>query len=257
MFDMQVEFYLDSSPRPAETLIWFANTTATDVIYNHLVFKSGTLADAEHTLLISCAQEGSFGTIALFDYALYTVEDADPVQQTQTPTLASGPRRSDAHGPSSAEKGIITGAVVGASAVLAVVAGFLLRRRHHRAKASDSGGMGDTTVVPFPSPAVQTESAPLPKDSKLYYRDAISPFVPGLSTSGSSPRSPKDGKSVHLADARAHDTEDAPSAEAAGETSPGESAYLRAELQRMHAENAMLRQVSEPPPYDPRTALDA
>lgn len=72
MFDMQVEFYLDSSPRPAETLIWFANTTATDVIYDHLVFKSGTLADAEHTLLISCAQEGNFGTIALFDYALYT-----------------------------------------------------------------------------------------------------------------------------------------------------------------------------------------
>ncbi|EJD46491.1 hypothetical protein AURDEDRAFT_164321 [Auricularia subglabra TFB-10046 SS5] len=228
VFGMHIDFYLDSSPRPVETYIRLANATSTGVLYDQLVFKSGPLADVEHSLLISCEYEGAW--IAMFDYALYTVRDAG-IPQAPAPSQTSGPRRPGARGPSGVDMRVIAASVAGPLAALAIVSGYVLWRRRRRILSGGATTSNAADLTPFSAPR-GTAPASGPKDSKLHYRDSISPFYASSRT--------KEGTAGGEFQASTPGDEG---------THAEDTAFLRSELDRVQAENMRLRQVAEPPPY--------
>ncbi|KAJ7182390.1 hypothetical protein C8R43DRAFT_967099 [Mycena crocata] len=141
-------------------------------VFNALFFSAQNLPlGVNHTLSWVLHATSTNGTVALFDYAVVTVDEssAAPSGASQSPTSSSTP----ATGSSSSSKSVtgpIVGGVVGGIALIAVisVAVFLLARRRRRPSNVPEGEprvrggrAGPNDVEPFVREAPETVTTPM------------------------------------------------------------------------------------------------
>ncbi|EJD46457.1 hypothetical protein AURDEDRAFT_136842 [Auricularia subglabra TFB-10046 SS5] len=110
---VQLSFYLDQFSSPAGHFYHTTNGALGTYIYNQLVFSSELLHAGNHSLLISSWSDGTTGSLALFDYAVYTTSNIP------TPISPSIPAGTD---PRTNTIAIIGSAVVGGLVLLIVLA---------------------------------------------------------------------------------------------------------------------------------------
>ncbi|EJD35767.1 hypothetical protein AURDEDRAFT_188621 [Auricularia subglabra TFB-10046 SS5] len=240
----RLAFYLDASPEPTQQFYHPPDLAADGFIYNQLVFKDDSLTDGEHSMLISNWADGNSGSLVLFDYAVYSTEEADPeppnpgpdpappsTQSTPTPKPPDGD-----HSPGNANLGAIiggsvAGAVVAVLLVLSVTALFL-RRRHRRESAAAKAA---EVAVAATRQGPGTQAA------------AIDPFYAYVRQSDTAWRTPQDKGRPPLPVGSS-------STSSSGVTtsqshSVDESAHFRTELERIREELERVRRIAEPPEY--------
>lgn len=140
--DTRLAFYLDGSPKPVTQYLHTPDLTVNGFLYNQPVFANASLPDGEHTILISSRADGDHGSLALFDYAIYTTAPhSGNVTTSPTRPTNSLPATGATAVPGKVESseksnvgGIIAGCVTGAAAALVLLLGlfWLWRRRSTR-----------------------------------------------------------------------------------------------------------------------------
>ncbi|EJD35791.1 hypothetical protein AURDEDRAFT_188604 [Auricularia subglabra TFB-10046 SS5] len=96
--DTRLRFYVDDSSDSNKDFLHTEDPAGDKYLYNQLVFDSQALELANHTLRISSYSTGTYGSIALFDYAVYTTEaDDDPASHSSTQSVAQPPSPSSTH----------------------------------------------------------------------------------------------------------------------------------------------------------------
>lgn len=139
----RLRFYLDGFSDPTADYLHLGDPADDRYLYNQVVYDSHDLKHANHTLLISSYSNGTDGSVALFDRAVYTTEpddDSTPVVgPTASPTVPAPTSQIDkgnsAHTP---HLGILIGSSVAGALVLALISAagvwFYFWRRRGRAR---------------------------------------------------------------------------------------------------------------------------
>ncbi|EJD35803.1 hypothetical protein AURDEDRAFT_175142 [Auricularia subglabra TFB-10046 SS5] len=151
----RVRFFLDSSVNSAGDYVHVSDRAGVHYLYNQLVFDSTTLEFGNHNLLISSYSNGTDGSLALFDYAVYTTDD-DPIPHTtQTAGPTPSQREGDGHSP---RVGVAIGGSIAGGLVAAILLGvaywIYTRRGRTNRPPSALGSVTDSytqaaTVEPF------------------------------------------------------------------------------------------------------------
>ncbi|EJD35790.1 hypothetical protein AURDEDRAFT_175130 [Auricularia subglabra TFB-10046 SS5] len=177
----RLQFYMDGLSDPTKEFLHLGDPAGEKYLYNQLVYDSQALKHGDHTLRVSSYSNGTDGSVALFDYAVYTTEiDDDPTPHTSPAAIAlpapsitqsagPAPSPSEQGGQSSrvgvAIGGPISGALV-AALLLAGASWFYIRRRQTSRKipaaaSSEIAGaaVGEDKAGPVvhPSPPQLTE----------------------------------------------------------------------------------------------------
>ncbi|EJD48730.1 hypothetical protein AURDEDRAFT_122678 [Auricularia subglabra TFB-10046 SS5] len=83
----RLSFYMDGSDIPEGYFLHTTNAASDLYMYNQLVFESNTETMGNHTLLVSSWSDGRTGSLALFDYAIYTSTEESAISGiTASPT---------------------------------------------------------------------------------------------------------------------------------------------------------------------------
>lgn len=230
--DTRLAFYLDHSPEPIKQFHHAPDLTVYGFIYNQLVFKDDTLSAGEHTMLVSNWADGESGSLVLFDYAIYSTEEADdsatsdsesdpPAPQTSGAPITPPGGGSHDNDPSRINVGAVVGGSVGGTvAVILLVAtacwAYVHRRRRRNAEAFIPDVSAFMAAAPRSAEAVSAAADPFNKPHEKMR----------LESSNAAALS-----SAHTA----------PSAD--------ESAQFRSELEQMRNELERVRRLAEPPQY--------
>ncbi|EJD35783.1 hypothetical protein AURDEDRAFT_175124 [Auricularia subglabra TFB-10046 SS5] len=78
----RLAFYLDGSADPIDQFLHVPGPEQDQYLYNQLVFKKDSLAPDQHEMLVSNWADGNSGSLIYFDYALYTINEADEPHPT-------------------------------------------------------------------------------------------------------------------------------------------------------------------------------
>ncbi|EJD35796.1 hypothetical protein AURDEDRAFT_188607 [Auricularia subglabra TFB-10046 SS5] len=216
--DTRLKFYLDGSPDSAGDFLHPSDAAGEPYLYNQLVFDSQSLELGNHTLLISSYSDGESGSLALFDYAVYTMDDASHPETPQVP----GPPSDNGGGRSSPSAAVIGGSVAGglvAALLLGVAFWLYVRRRRRNGLSSAQGPVmesyaHDVSVEPFAPPPASYSDAQSSLERGYMERASKAPLL-----SPSPPRSTVD------------------------------PAQLRHELDGVREELERVRRIAEPPDY--------
>ncbi|KAJ8487593.1 hypothetical protein ONZ51_g4084 [Trametes cubensis] len=150
----------------AGQFVHIPDSTST-VLYNVSIFASTNLANAAHVLTISV--QGENASHVLFDYLVYTTDEAEPQTSSTPPTSTASPLLPDGSTPTSASPhtspntsstpiGAIVGGVIGGTAILLLAALLLLLYRSKRSRIGRS-----SRETPPTSRGAYLEFGPVPE----------------------------------------------------------------------------------------------
>ncbi|EJD35777.1 hypothetical protein AURDEDRAFT_175174 [Auricularia subglabra TFB-10046 SS5] len=133
----RLSFYLDGALNSTQDFLHMPNPAEDHYLYNRLVYESEPLTAGNHSLVISNWADSKTGSLILFDYALYTMEDtpaqaAPTVKPEDTPAQGTPTVKPEAIQPSFTLPAVVGGCLAGAavSAMLLGIALWLYSRRY-------------------------------------------------------------------------------------------------------------------------------
>lgn len=216
----RLSFFMDGSTEPADHFLHTFNPALEMYLFNQRVFSSDDMPLGNHTLELRSLSDGKTGSLAMFDYALYTTHESSGSQGAPLPPAPTPGGTPDPPGRRAnlTLVGAVTGGVAGL--LLLISAAWLYRatsRRRHRRRSSTSS-------------------------SSIKVQAAVRPFIghlpreePALRVGIGSQDAPEKGSTLlELKQIRPH---------SAGST------QLRSEIQQMREELERVRQIAEPPEY--------
>lgn len=159
----RLRFYLDGSSYPAQDFLHLGDPASEKYLYSQLVYDSLTLEPANHTLVVSSYSNGTDGSLALFDRAVYTT-GTDDVSATQIASTGApavpvpAPQSADGNRSHAPRIGVVIGSAVAGALVLALAIGCWLCFRRRRPCALRR--RGGALVAPLLAPDLQPQGVP-------------------------------------------------------------------------------------------------
>lgn len=143
----RLRFYLDGYPDITKDFLHIGDPAGEKYLYNQLVFDSRPLELATHSLRISSYSNGSDGSVALFDYAIYTTRgDDEPTGKIAQSPISSPSSQSGTHtgsppppsGHSPPVRVVVACSIVGTLIALAlsITGGYWIYTRMHRRRGT-------------------------------------------------------------------------------------------------------------------------